>query len=80
MNFWQIPKSVKLIWNDIKILKVSKEDLDSFFYKISFEQVEFKRVVMNNVKMTRSQEHNVDSVRLVQAYSHKISLGDLKNT
>lgn len=77
-NFTTDNERGKVNWNDIKILKVCKEHPDSFFYKISYEQVEFKRVDMNNVKKTRSQEHNADSISLVQAYSNKIPLSDLK--
>lgn len=77
-NFSIDTEKGKVNWNDIKILKVSKEHPDSFFYKISYEQVEFKRVDMNNAKKTRSQECNADSISLVQAYSKKFPLSDLK--
>lgn len=77
-NFTMDTEKEKVTWHDIKVLKVEKRHPDSFFFKTSYEQVEFKKVDMNNNKKTRSQERNTDSVRLVSAYISKIPLSDIK--
>ena len=64
----------KVKWNDIKVLRVEKEHSRAFFYKTSYEDVEFKKVM---VKKTRN---TIDAfnVNLVPAYEKMFPLTDVK--
>lgn len=65
----------KVKWHDIKVLRVEKEHPNAFFYKTSYEDAEFRKVI---VKKTRSQD--LKSVQLVPAYSKRFPLTDVKKT
>ncbi|KAK5647942.1 hypothetical protein RI129_002834 [Pyrocoelia pectoralis] len=66
----------KVNWHDIKILKVEKEHPHSFFFKTSYSDTEFKKVI---VKKSKKSQEDFSSVQLVPAYSKKLPLTDAKN-
>lgn len=76
-NFNVDTDRMKVKWHDIKIIRVEKGHPLAFFYKTSYEDITFKKVNVCNLKTTRSPV-NLNSLRLVQAYSKKIPLADNK--
>lgn len=42
-TLWQ-----KIVWKDVKVLKVSKEHLDRLFYKTSYEEQDFGEIIVMN--------------------------------
>ncbi|KAL3265488.1 hypothetical protein HHI36_009692 [Cryptolaemus montrouzieri] len=69
---------MKVVWHDIKTLKVKKERPRTFLYKTSYQDENFRTVNMvGTSKKTRSQA-NAESVRLVRAYTDKIPLVENK--
>lgn len=46
-NFNVNSNGEKVKWHDVKILRVHKENIDSFFYKTSYKDDNFSKVCVN---------------------------------
>lgn len=62
-------------WQDIKILRVEKENPGAFFYKTSFSDENYKKV---SVRKRRTKDDQIVFTGLKQAYSQKIPLSEAK--
>ena len=60
---------------DIKTVKVYKRSPQTFFFKTSYSQENYKKFVVNNRKKTKSAAAQLD---LQPAYSKKLPIGDKK--
>ncbi|XP_057662714.1 uncharacterized protein LOC130897815 [Diorhabda carinulata] len=67
-------------WHDIKIIRVEKQHANSFFYKTSYENEEFKEIDVRGNKRSRPRKSMPSQIssQLVLAYSKKIPLAENK--
>lgn len=62
-------------WQDIKVLRVEKENPGAFFYKTSFSDENYKKV---SVRKRRTKDDQIVFTGLKQAYTQKIPLSEAK--
>ncbi|XP_053957290.1 uncharacterized protein LOC128862591 [Anastrepha ludens] len=71
-NFSTNKDNQKVIWRDIKVLQVNKENPHSFFYKTSYKDIDFQEVSLrNNLKPW-------SCINLCAIYSERLSLPQIK--
>ncbi|XP_053948036.1 uncharacterized protein LOC128856745 [Anastrepha ludens] len=71
-NFSTNKDNQKVIWRDIKVLQVNKENPHSFFYKTSYKDIDFQEVCLrNNLKPW-------SCINLCAIYSERLSLPQIK--
>lgn len=67
-NFVKNTTNEKIVWNDVKIVRVEKTQPDIIFYKTSYAQADFKSIdVRQNAKRLRNQDQRT-LFELVPAY------------
>lgn len=74
-NFNEDDERNQVSWNDIKVLKLVKDQPFMFFFKTSYTQENFKCVNMRN---KRKRMPNLDDVSIPKLYTHKIKLSENK--
>lgn len=66
-NFNKNTLGQKVLWNDLKVIKVSKKHPDRLFYKTSYEQLDFGEIIVMN--KTRNAKKKSDGLKLSKLYS-----------
>lgn len=60
-NFNKNTLGQKIVWKDVKVLKVSKEHPDRLFYKTSYEEQDFGEIiVMNKTRNAKRKSGDLD--------------------
>ncbi|RVE39906.1 hypothetical protein evm_015444 [Chilo suppressalis] len=74
-NFTTNTEAESVNWNNIKVLKITKENPTSFFYKSSYENQNYKEV---NVRNKRKKMKPLSEITIQPAYSEKQQLSENK--
>lgn len=73
-NFNTDEQKNNVVWNNIKVLKFTKDDPFSFYYKCSYKD-DFKKV---NVRNKRKRMPDVEEITMQKAYSQALQLSFAK--
>ncbi|CAI6350108.1 unnamed protein product [Macrosiphum euphorbiae] len=66
-NFNKNTLGQKVVWKDVKVLKVSKEHPDRLFYKTSYEEKDFGEIIVMN--KTRNAKRKSCDLELSKLYT-----------
>lgn len=76
-NFSENENKGNVTWNDVKILKFTKQDTFTFYYKTSYSQNEFNKV---NVRNKRKKMSDISEISMTKAYSQRLELSERKKS
>jgi len=75
-NFNKNTTGQTVLWRDIKIIKVTKEFPDRFFYKTTYGEADFKEIIV--LKKTRNSKIKSSNINLKFAFSEEPGITQIK--